>query len=183
MKKNPKGKRHLKQVILEFSFQLHEIGITNIIPDQQICYSCRTLLTDKLKEAELNIQNQNKDSQHSFSSQASQSSQTSQSSQASMHSNYSQASVADLEISKNGAREQIDSTLEKFGVSPLKSFHAINKVQKPNLIKDKVDKLQEPLKKTFAEALNVDFSEVAELKDEDAELAKDMRKLLINIKA
>ena len=46
-----------------------------------------------------------------------------------------------------------------------------------------MDKLQEPLKKTFAEALNVDLSEVAELKDEDAELANDMHKLLINIKA
>ena len=100
-----------------------------------------------------------------------------------MHSNYSQASAADLEISKNEAREQIDSTLEKFGASPLKSFHAINKVQKPNLIKDKVEKLQEPLKKTFAEALDVDFSEVAELNDENAELANDMRRLLLNIKA
>ena len=148
-KSKPKARCHLKRVSLDFAVQLHDIDITNIIPDQKLCYDCRTSLTNKLKNAELNIQNQNSDSQHSISLQASYASQASQASHASMHSNYSQASAADLELSRNDAREQIDSTLEKFGVSPLKSFHGINKLQKPNLIKDKVQKLQEPLKKTL----------------------------------
>ena len=73
-KAKPKARGHLKRVSLDFAVQLHDIDITNIIPDQKLCYDCRTSLTNKLKNAELNIQNQNSDSQHSISSQASQAS-------------------------------------------------------------------------------------------------------------
>ena len=168
--KKPKSTGHILPLKLELAISLNELGITSVIPDQKLCYNCRNELEEKVNQAQMELEqrgDESRDSQLSLASVAS--------------SQVSQASKDDPELSRVQAQEVSDIIISAHNASPFK-LHGAGPSQKARMVSEKVQKLQEPMRETFATALGVDVAEVERTTNENSELANDMRQLLSSIR-
>ena len=168
--KKPKPTGHIIPLKLELAISLNELGITSVIPDQKLCYNCRTELEEKVNQAQMELERRGDESRDSQLSQASVAS-----------SQASQASIDDPELSRIHAQEISDIIISANNASPFK-LHGAGPSQKARMVSEKVHKLQKPMQETFATALGVDVAEVERTTNENTELANDMRQLLSSVR-